>query len=505
MASSSGLAPQSVVLLRPDGMGDLILFEPVLRTLRQAWPDACVTVVVQAGLVGLGRLLVPGVRWEGIRIDPFRAGPDHDVGEVERMRDWVRSVSPDLLIACTARRSWLEGALGSAVPKARRVAFGEGGEDPYFGPLLRALFGNDAARVDAVASAADGDEDWRRSFGLLSEFGLEAAPTKPALPGRDAWMGKADARLKEWGWQPGRYVVCAAAGFANVPLKTWPRDRFVDSVRQANCGPVVFVGSSTERDYLAPMAAELNGQVWTSSHEDWPALVSLLAQAAVCVGNDTGLLHLAAAAGTPVAALFGGGTWPRFVPAGPGVALHNPLPCFGCGWDCAFGDAPCVKVIPSEDMAVAIRDAAASRGAPICERRAVNHVGSDAQARMGAAARLFRERGELLRIREKRFQETVRLAGEKDGEIVALKKETDGKDAEISLLKQETNNKDIEITGLKRETNGKDVEIDNLKRQTDLKDEEIRRLKAIADERLELIKRLDEACREKERANQRTE
>jgi ADP-heptose:LPS heptosyltransferase len=470
MALVSGTAPQSVLLFRPDGMGDIILFEPVLRALRKAWPKARLAVVVQEPYVELGRLLAPSVEWLGTRLDPFRAGPEGDPVELERIRGVVRAMAPEIVVACTFRRNWLDGALASAAPTARRVVFGDGSEDPYFGAQLRALYGNDAVRVDAVAAPGEGEQDWRRAFGLVRALGVSAAPDFPAVSEHTAWQDQADPLLRAWGWEKGRYAVCAAAGFANVPIKTWPRERFVAALRQAAIGPAVLVGSRGEREYLEPAAAELQGRVWTGGGDDWRQLAALVRHAAVCVGSDTGLLHLAAAVGTPVVGIYGGGTWPRFVPAGPGVALVNPLPCFGCGWDCAFGNAPCIGAISVDDVANALRQAAGTRGEGECAVRAVQHLSDETREIMGAAAEQFRERGALLRARERRFQETVRLAGEKDGEIEALKRETDGKDAEIAQLKRETDGKDAEIAALKIAT----------------------------DERAELIRRLDATCRDRE-------
>ena len=58
-------------------------------------------------------------------------------------------------------------------------------------------------------------------------------------------------------------------------------------------------------------------------------------------------MHLAAAVDIPVVAVFGGGTWPRFRPSGRRTAVvYQPLECFSCGWDCPFGNAPCVGTIP---------------------------------------------------------------------------------------------------------------------------------------------------------------
>ena len=55
---------------------------------------------------------------------------------------------------------------------------------------------------------------------------------------------------------------------------------------------------------------------------------------------------LAAALGRPVLPIFGGGHWPRFAPvARRSLTVVQPLPCFGCAWDCYYADAPCVRTI----------------------------------------------------------------------------------------------------------------------------------------------------------------
>jgi hypothetical protein len=68
------------------------------------------------------------------------------------------------------------------------------------------------------------------------------------------------------------------------------------------------------------------------------------------------LMHIASAVGIPVVGLFGGGTWPRFLPLGPhSIGVAGELSCFGCGWDCIFGDAPCMSIITVEDACKAIK------------------------------------------------------------------------------------------------------------------------------------------------------
>ena len=42
--------------------------------------------------------------------------------------------------------------------------------------------------------------------------------------------------------------------------------------------------------------------------------------------------------------------------------MVQPLPCFGCGWGCYFGDAPCLKTIPTDPVKKAISDVLSTTG-----------------------------------------------------------------------------------------------------------------------------------------------
>ena len=96
-------------------------------------------------------------------------------------------------------------------------------------------------------------------------------------------------------------------------------------------------------------------RVWLGKDGEIPVLAALAAAAKMYVGNDTGPMHIAAAVNTPVVAIFGGGTWPRFRPRGDrSLAIAGEMPCFGCGWDCIFADAPCMSLVAVKDVQKAI-------------------------------------------------------------------------------------------------------------------------------------------------------
>ena len=78
----------------------------------------------------------------------------------------------------------------------------------------------------------------------------------------------------------------------------------------------------------------------------------LLDRATLVVGNDSGLIHIAAACGTPVIGLYGPQLPERF---GPGsarsIALHHRVDCCPCAQRiCVRPEDPCVNLITLEEV-----------------------------------------------------------------------------------------------------------------------------------------------------------
>ena len=487
---SSGDPPRSAVLIRPDALGDLVLFSPALAALRDAWPAARIAVVIRQPFLAMARLLAPAVEWIPTTINPYQLGPAECAAELVRLRAEVTSREPDLLVAACPRRHWLDGVLAAAIPSARRVAFHSNAEDPFFGRQLRLGPGVSPEELFAeTAPAAGGGQDWERAFGLVDYLlGRPVERRPPKLVLDPALAQRAETVARGLGLEPGRYAAGAAAGFVNVAIKTWPGERFAETIawlHRERGLPTLLLGQRAERAYLDGVAGAAGAgaaRVWIGEDGELPLLAGLLANARLYFGNDTGAIHLAAALGRPVVAVFGGGTWPRFQPAAQrSISLVNPLPCFGCGWDCPFGDAPCVRAVPAEAARQALAAILQEPGESGREIREVRQVPEAQALLMGRVAALARERTAAHLAREQRLQETVFLAGEKDGEIAALKRATDEKDAEIEQKDAEIRNLALALEAARTDAAGKDAEIKNLARA--------------ADERLQLIIRLDRDLR----------
>lgn len=188
-------------------------------------------------------------------------------------------------------------------------------------------------------------------------------------------------------------MCCCACGTASAissgasdDLKRWPADRFAGLYRflveDLGAGILLFCGPGEIRVVrdLAGRAADLSAvEIVQNLHLRRAA--ALLMHCTLYVGNDSGLMHLAAAVRTPVVALFGPTSprlyLPRWVPsravASPAPCPYRPQRAFGhprCALAnrCLIGD-PCIETIELQEVCDAVRDAWDEAGIVACEER----------------------------------------------------------------------------------------------------------------------------------------
>ena len=61
MTPAPSMPPRCALFLRPDTLGDLVLFAPTLCCLRAAWPQARIAVLIRRPYLELAPALAPGV------------------------------------------------------------------------------------------------------------------------------------------------------------------------------------------------------------------------------------------------------------------------------------------------------------------------------------------------------------------------------------------------------------------------------------------------------------
>jgi ADP-heptose:LPS heptosyltransferase len=163
-------------------------------------------------------------------------------------------------------------------------------------------------------------------------LGLEADPPAPQV-----WTNATAKALAET-LIPDGPPVLALGPTANWPGKQWRQDRFTELARQltGSAGPLagarlaVFSGPS-ERDRALPVleAVPEARRIDLAGTIDLPTVHACLARTALYVGNDSGLMHLAAAAGAPTLGLFGPSRDEHYAPWGDKAAVVRTPQSYG--------------------------------------------------------------------------------------------------------------------------------------------------------------------------------
>jgi len=129
-----------------------------------------------------------------------------------------------------------------------------------------------------------------------------------------------------------------AATGARHQTKIWPVDHWVDILNAAHAdgfSSQVIIGSSNERDLSEEIISRLDFPVLNTAGElDLKELIALLELGRAVISSDSGPMHIAAAVGTPVVAIYGS-TVPEFGFApfrcrGEVVQIEEELDCRPC-------------------------------------------------------------------------------------------------------------------------------------------------------------------------------
>jgi ADP-heptose:LPS heptosyltransferase len=266
------------VVLHPGALGDVLLAIPALRALRAQAPDDELVLVAQPRI---GRLLASlaivdrSLAFDTLGLETLFA----DDAPPERLRQ---------LLAGARVVSW----------------FGSG--DAGFTRRLRAL-----ARQAVVASTvpSDGSTVWPH---LVASVG----PRAPVDARAEAWRAAivvpramvADGRhaLAGAGWDGTRPLVMLHPG-AGGAAKRWAVDGFAEAgaaVVDALGADVVVHDGPADHDAVAGLRARLRVPASVLVDPPLEVLAGAMRHAALWIGNDSGVTHLAAAVGTPTLALF---------------------------------------------------------------------------------------------------------------------------------------------------------------------------------------------------------
>ena len=344
-----------ILIYRTGQLGDTLVALPAMRAIRDAYPDSELILLTDyhpgRGFVSSWDILEStGLFSEVMFYTPPRGGP----------LDWVRflglaarirSRKPDALFCLRDPRRHhgrrdrfffqtlcgIANCVGMEGPE--RYGFGSRGESgnlarlPREGDRLLEVIGNAGIPV-----AGSGNGQIRLPISGIERRRVGAL-----------WL---EENISDDG------PVIAFCPGSKMAAKRWPLGRFEQAGRELLNysqeyrimlfgGPDDRAAGDEIRRSLGPRVVNVAGRL--SLLESAEAL----RRCRLYVGNDTGVMHMAAAVGTPCVAIFSARDHPgRWEPSGSShVVLRKEVPCAGCMLEtCIEQDMRCMKEIAVDDV-----------------------------------------------------------------------------------------------------------------------------------------------------------
>jgi heptosyltransferase-2 len=326
-------AAERILVVGPAWVGDMVMAQSLLKLLRARDPQAAIDVVGPPAALPVA-LRMPEVRRTWL-LDV--AHGQLGLGARWRLAAELRAERYDRAIVLPRSFKSALVPLLAAIPQRTG-----------FATELRRLVLNDPRPLDRSLL----DQTVKRFLALGLPVGAPLPdPARPQLR-----VDKVNcARLLATHRLNATRAVALMPGASYGPAKQWPPEHFAELARAltARGNEVWVLGSSGEQPLgelicrdAGPAARNLCG---ATRLED---TVDLLAGAQAAVTNDSGLMHVAAAAGTAVVALYGSSS-PAFTPplTPRATILHLGLDCSPCfARECPLGHLRCLREISAAQV-----------------------------------------------------------------------------------------------------------------------------------------------------------
>ena len=316
------------MVIGPSWVGDTILAQPLLRRLREQHPDARLDVLAPAWTLPLLKRM-PEIT-QGIA-SPFAHGE-------LKLRARL-ALARELRVRRYRRAIVLPNSFKSAlIPWFARIPVRTG----YVGEFRYGLL-NDIRTLDEHALPMMAER-----YGALAQSAGEAL--QRPLPGLQLTVDT-DGRarlLDQLGLALSAPVVCLCPGAEYGPAKRWPTEHFAELAQQLrHAGFQVWViGSHNDRELGAQIARRSTGAALDlTGRTSLEQALDLLSCAQHVVSNDSGLMHVAAALGVSLVALYGSSS-PTFTPplSARAHVIKLDLPCSPCyKRQCPLGHFNCMR------------------------------------------------------------------------------------------------------------------------------------------------------------------
>ncbi|HYV05963.1 MAG TPA: lipopolysaccharide heptosyltransferase II [Blastocatellia bacterium] len=329
--SRSELLPERIsriLVFAYHGLGNFIMYTPALRLLRERYPTARIDLQV-GNKTGCEEVVAGAELFDNVYNLPYSAGL---TAWLRRARE-IRETNYDLTINEFHSHSWPLAALVAASGACYRVGH-------VTSPGWPAEFSRYGFVFNIEVAMREDEHEIERYLDLVVAAGARRAELSEVrtfihLTAEDREFARSFLEREEGntaeriiGFQPGSSPTMA--------WKQWPLDRYRDVIgslmADAPGSRIVLFGSASEEEMVRSLAAGLGPRVTVAAGKTSVKQVAALIECCdLLVCNDSGLMHAAAAVGTPVVAIYGPTDFRRTAPLGlQHTMIRHELPCSPC-------------------------------------------------------------------------------------------------------------------------------------------------------------------------------
>ena len=299
--------PSNILVIDFGQLGDVVMSLPALRAIRTRFPDAQITVAV--GKPGGELVKLSGYATDILEVDrvSLRDGPTLiSIGRIAKFVASVRKAKFDFVIDL---HSYYETNL---------LGFLSGAPHRLYSRRSNRSLDFLSNFKPQPAKEVETNHLIDRYLDLLKPLGIQNPPRTPTLKTNPAADFAVETLLKKEKAQSGELLVGLFPG-AGHPGRIWPLEHFAELadhlVRNDRVRIVVFTGPE-ERSKVPEMRPQFPEGTIFFDRLTIPQLVSAQARLTIFISNDTGPVHIAAAAGTPVIVIMDRPDPHSFTPVG---------------------------------------------------------------------------------------------------------------------------------------------------------------------------------------------
>ncbi|MEO8045653.1 MAG: putative lipopolysaccharide heptosyltransferase III [Nitrospirota bacterium] len=340
---------KNVLIIKLRYIGDVLLATPTVRAIKAAQPDVRVTMMVNRG--------TEDVLSENPDLEEVIVLDKGSLAAQSRLIAGLRSRRFDTVIDLTdgdrsAFLTWISGA-------SVRIGFNDEHRwrGKYYTQVVQSMPGVQH-RID-------------RDLEALKPMSIQAGSKDPQLWLTPEEEKSADELLDQLGVQRSQSMMILQPG-ARYWFKAWPPDRYAELADRltSHYDCQVLIGGSNQDVDLAQQIRQTTKSepVIIAGRTTIKQFSAIVKNSTLFVGSDSGAMHIAAAVGTSVVALFGPSNPAEWGPRGKtNQVIYKGLDCRVCFHPtCQRGEQNCMKLISVDEVEAVSKRliACASHGTP---------------------------------------------------------------------------------------------------------------------------------------------